>query len=169
MTAEQVRILKYISIVIVIIFSFFASYLFFIQEESYDRMIGENHDKLSSESYEVTNTVQLNPYIPDFIGFNSLLEAGVSNEDMTYIYDYLTNFMLYNKRVYNGKVSYVKDSFTRGQLTDDGYVQYSFKFGINNSNIHTANIRSNWVDSKISIQIKDTDDQEVIKRDFIIY
>lgn len=166
---QQVIRQKYLHIGVILFLSlssFAICYVVFSKQGTYEPILNnENTDKLSGETYYKQSTENENPYVPDFVGFSNLSSAGVSDYDMSYIYDIITNYVLYKKDIQKGKVSYVKDSFARGKSTNDGYAVYSFKFGINDSNIHRVDIRSSWVDEKVSISI--TGDQDgAFKKDF---
>lgn len=166
---QQVFRQKYLHIGVIIFLSlssFAICYVVFSKQGVYEPTLNsENTDKLSGETYYKQSTENENPYVPDFIGFSSIGSAGVSDYDMSYIYDVITNYVLYEKDIRKGKVSYVKDSFARGKSADDGYVAYSFKIGINNSDIHKINIRSSWTDERISVSIADNQGV-VFEKDF---
>lgn len=109
-----------------------------------------------------------NPNLPYFAGFDLLLDAGVSADDMNYIQDVLINFTLYNKHLKSAKISYIKDSFNSdiSKSLDD---VYSFKFGINNDNIHIMKVVSNSINHQIKITINDGLNKKVFERQFFIY
>ena len=136
-----------------------------------NRESGIKHDTLSDTdiNYEGLKSIETpNPYAPYFAGFDALSDRGVSDDDMSYIQDVLINFCLYIKHVKSGKISYVKDSFNN-VLSDSLDSNYSFKFGINDGDIHTIKVTSNILTSRITTVIMDSSNKKVFERSFDIY
>lgn len=132
---------------------------------------GTYTDSLSGELVKmdgVTNTADVNPDVPFFIGFNYLREYGVSSDDRRYILDVLTNYTLYSLKIKSAKVSYVNKSFksTLNKGTSTGYV---FKIGVNDGNIHSVRVSSDIVEKYISISLLNTVDKEVFNKKFTLY
>lgn len=156
--------MKYIVVSVLCIFSFFLTY-FLSQQGYHSEITSPETDKLSGENY-IPIRNEGNPYAPFFIGFDELVDRGVSRDEMRYINDVLTNFTLYNTATYKGKVSYAKDSFMR-KKNENKNSNYTFKFGINDSNIHTMSVVFDFPGNKIAISILDGKEQ-VFSRDFSI-
>lgn len=156
--------IQYLAIGALCAFSFSLTYL--LSQQGYSSEVTTpNTDTLSGEDY-IPIRNDRNPYAPFFIGFDALEDRGVSRDEMRYINDTLTNFTLYNTATYKGKVSYVKDSFTRAK-NDNLDSTYTFKFGINNSNIHTMLVIFDLPGNKISISILNGKER-VFSKDFSV-
>lgn len=123
-------------------------------------------DVLSGKQYAPVYGEE-NPFAPYFVGFDQLVDRGVSRDETRYINDVLTNFTLYNKQQYKAKVSYVKDSFERN-YDKELATTYQFDFGINDANIHTVAVTADMYDKKMSIKIIDEANQSVFDKKFDI-
>lgn len=163
---------KFLVIAILAVVSFLVTYISLVKvdESKYDAKVVQ--DSLSGEKYNtggIYNYKDNNPYGSYFVGFDQLMNRGVRNDEWVYISDVLTNFTMYDKKVYNGKISYVKDSFTRDDQKSGSFTTYSYKFGINNSNVYTMKVQSSWVDEVIRISIVNDSSDSVFFREFKIY
>lgn len=163
---------KYLVVFILVIISFLVTYLALVKVDSSKYGANEVHDGLSGEKYNtggIYNYKDDNPYGSYFIGFNQLIDRGVRNEEWIYISDVLTNFVMYDRKIYNGKISFVKDSFVRDTSSTGTFVTYSYKFGINGGSVYTMKIQSSWVQKLIRISIRDKSDKEVFFKEFKIH
>jgi hypothetical protein len=166
----KTKLLRLISTVMLTLVSFAFSYFVFSNQAN-QTPVGSYGDDLSGEEYSTEgayNYREGNPYGSYLVGFDAVSERGVSGDDMNYIYDVLINFLMYDKKVYNGKISYVKDSFER-QTTSGITPKYSFLFGINDKDIHTMNVSSNILTEKITISITNNKGAQEFNRTFHIY
>lgn len=139
-------------------------------DAKYDAKI--EHDKLSGEKYStagVYNYKDNNPYGSYFVGFDQLTDRGIRNDEWLYISDTLTNFTMYSQKTYNGKISYVKDSFLREDKGSSTFESYSYKFGINSQDIYTMKVQSSWVQEVIRISIINESGKELFFKEFKIY
>ena len=150
---------------------FFWFFMFSFFSNSEVRKTGDEYDKLSgvTVSLDAVNSAETpNPNLPFFAGFESLTDFGISNDDLRYIQDVLINFSLYNAHLKSAKISFVKDSFKNENIKGLDSV-YSFRFGLNDSDIHLIRVTSNSVDRKITIVIFDSSNKQVFRRSFDIY
>lgn len=162
---------KYLIVAVLTIFSFLITYSSITTAENSKYEAKQVTDKLSGEKYNtagIYNYKDTNPYGSYFIGFDQLTDRGIRNGEWHYISDTLTNFTMYNKKIYNGKISFVKDSFVRNPQKES-FSSYSYKFGINNGNIHTMNVESSWVQELIRISIRDNSGDEKFFKEFKMY
>jgi hypothetical protein len=161
---------KYLVLILLMLVSFvFWFFVFTSVQET--KPSGTQTDRLSGEKINldsVNSAETPNPYVPYFVGFNTLSDSGVSSDDMRYIQDVIINYTLYKKQIRSAKVSYVKDSF-KNILSEDLDSTYSFRFGINDTDIHTIKVTSNMITSKITIVITDSSNKKVFERTFDIY
>lgn len=128
----------------------------------------ESTDKLSGMSYyqgAVNDGYGANPYVPYFTGFDNLTKYGYTADDRRYVQDVITNFVLYDLKNYRAKVGFVKDSFKQelGKTID---LQTSFKFGVNDSNVHTVKVSTNFITKDITISIFDSNNSQVFTKSF---
>lgn len=158
--------IKYIVVGVMMLLSFTVAYFSF-HSEYYPVITQAENDSLSGEAYAPIEN-ERNPYAPYFIGFDDIIDRGVSRDELRYIKDVVTNFTLYDKNIYKAKVSYVKDSFER-DFKKSLSTTYRFKFGINDSNIHTVNVTVNSFDKKISIKISDSSNKTLFNKVFDVY
>lgn len=156
---------KYIVVGVLAVLSFMVAYSSF-HSGYYPVITRAQSDILSGEKYAPVES-ESNPYAPYLVGFNELIDRGVSRDEIRYIDDVITNFTLYNRNIYNSKVSYVKNSFERDYKKSLA-TTYRFRFGINDSQIHKATVTANTLDKKISIKIMDTNDKVLFSRNFDI-
>ena len=162
---------RYLIVLMFVVFSFFITYNSISAAENLKYEARQVTDKLSGEEYNtagIYNYKDNNPYGSYFTGFDQLIDRGVRNEEWLYISDTLTNFTMYNKKIYNGKISFVKDSFVRNPQKDT-FSSYSYKFGINDGNIHTMDVESSWVQELIRISIRDNSGDEKFFKEFKMY
>lgn len=167
------RIVTYIGVSALTVLSFFICYTAFNASYSSRDVAKNTIDKLSNDEYFTGDTLnyrEANPYGSFFVGFDELTARGVPNDEQKYISDVLTNFTMYNQGVFNGKVSFVDDSFSSARdFSKPGTItSYSFEFGINGDNIHTLEVDSNWIDDSIHIKIYNPSDREVFNKTFKI-
>jgi len=66
---------------------------------------------------------------------------------------------------YHAKTSFVKDSF-RQEASEGLDFHTSFKFGVNDSNIHTVNVKTNYITKDIVITIFDSLNKQVYSKSF---
>jgi hypothetical protein len=151
-------------------------YIFSLSEPGIERRTAETKaDTLSGKEYStagIYNYRDSNPYGSYFVGFESIRDSGVTNGEMLYINDVLINFTMYNKKIYNGKISYVNNSLElleEENTKKPGQKRYSFDFGINDGNIHTMSITSNWLEDMITIKIANQSGKEVFNKSFTIH
>jgi|GEM_PF-3428895 hypothetical protein len=170
MSEKSLRFIKYGTVIFLTLFSFLISYFSFDRVEN-TNLRGDSStksDKLSGTSYfagDIYNYREANPYGSYFIGFDSLSERGVSKDDMRYIKDVIINFLMYDKKIYNAKVSFMKDSFGR-EYSQGTATTYSFKFGINDQDIHKIRVISDSTKEKIEIMIYNTVNKTVFSKSF---
>jgi len=157
--------IKYVVVGILMFFSFLVIY-FSLRSAYFPELTSAETDRLSGKEYAPVES-EVNPYAPYFVGFDGLVDRGVSIEEIRYINDVLTNFTLYNEKIYRGKVSYVKDSFER-DYAQSLSTTYRFKFGINDANIHTVTVTTNTFDGTFSIKIIDGNNKTLFAKDFIM-
>ncbi len=164
MNRQRISI-KHITVGVLMFFSFLITYYLF-HAIYFPVVTSAQNDPLSGENYAPL-AVEDNPYAPYFVGFDTLSDRGVTNDELRYINDVLTNFTMYDKNIYKAKVSYVKDSFSR-DYTESLSTTYRFKFGINDQNINTMSVTSDTINQKIALKITDNDDKVVFDKNFII-
>lgn len=116
-------------------------------------------DPLSGEfvtKESINNITKPNPTAPSFIGFDGLDYYTVSDDELRYLQDFLTNYTLYTKQAEPGAIiSLVKDSFRGPFLESEGFVKkYSFQFGINGADLHTVQAAFNSSVPSIDITIE---------------
>lgn len=175
MDSSQKNIVISVATILLSIASFFVClYSFNQQENKYSNISTATVEKdtLSGEEYGtggINNYREVNPYGSYFVGFENISDSGIANSDMIYIHDVITNFVMYHEGVYNGKVSYVKDSLKKQGVNKDNSELYQFKFGVNDSNIHTMKVESNWLDNQIKIAIVDSSKSKVFDKSFRVY
>jgi hypothetical protein len=127
-------------------------------------------DKLSGELVNLQGVATdngINPDLPFFVGFNYLTKYGVSDDDIRYIQDVLTNYTLYIKNQRFAKISYVNKSYIAGDVRGTTS-SYGFKIGINDGDVHTVTVDSDIVAETITINIKGSSGSGFSK-DFAIY
>ena len=149
MSQYQDRI-KYMVVGALMFLSFLVAYYSF-RNVYFPATTSAETDRLSGEEYAPVESED-NPYAPYFVGFDRLVDRGVSRDELRYINDVITNYTLYTKKAYKAKVSYVKDSFER-DYTKSLSTTYRFKFGINDTDIHTVSVSANTFDETISLKI----------------
>lgn len=110
----------------------------------------------------------LNPNTPFFAGFSSLTKNGVSDSDLDYIKDVIEVYILNNLKVEAATTSYVKDSFKYGDMKGLE-TKYSFRFGINGGDIHTALVSSNYVKKYVYITVINSNGDKVADKKFTVY
>lgn len=170
MSERSLQFIKYGVIIFLTFFSFLICYFSFDRVESAN-LRGDSStktDKLSGKSYfagDIYNYREANPYGSYFIGFDSLSERGVSKDDVRYIEDVVVNFLMYDKKIYNAKVSFVKDSFGR-EYAQSTATTYSFKFGINDRDIHRVKVVSDSINGKIEITIYNSANKVLFNKSF---
>ena len=161
---------KYVVLTLLMFVSFcFWFFVFTSVQEA--KPSGIQADRLSGEeiSLDSVNSAETpNPYVPYFAGFDTLSDSGISSDDMRYIQDVIINYTLYKKQIRSAKISYVKDSL-KNVLSEGLDSNYSFKFGINDGDIHTIKVTSNIITSRITIVIMDSSNKKVFERSFDIY
>jgi hypothetical protein len=126
-------------------------------------------DSLSGENRQIYSYIEGNPYLSYFTGFDTLDNAGITADDMSYIQDYIINYVLYKKGIFNAGISFVKNSYVSTPIKDDGSRSYEFKFGINSSDIHTVKITSNQIEDFIDINITSDTGVSFHKKFNIVY
>ena len=161
--------LEYGTIVLLVVVSFFTAYTLAARANATRHDIRAGTDKLSGEPTQIYSYRESNPFGSYLAGFTTLDNVGITREDQRYIEDVLINFAMYNKKAYNARISYVKDSFQEEPNHSSAWRTYSFRFGINNGDLHTMKVRSNWIESKIEITILDGQDKQVFQRSFTVY
>ena len=149
-------------------------WLFNQQASQYNnsKVSSNQQDRLSGETYStggLYNYKEFNPYGSYFVGFDAISNSGITSSDMAYINDVLINFTMYHENIFNGKISFIKDSLVKNPPSDDGTESYIFKFGINDSRVHTVKVRSNWLRNTISISIYNTTNSKVFSKSFTMY
>jgi hypothetical protein len=167
----QFNLVKYIGLVLLCAISFMIAYSGFKASADPLDDSGGSYDQLSGETFDTSflrDDVGPNPNMPWFIGFEQLIDAGVTNDDIGYIQDYLANYTLYNRGINSGRISYVAESFSNPSLVGTAST-YEFKFGINGENIHTMKVSSDIVTQKISLTIIGVGGEKDISRTFDIY
>jgi hypothetical protein len=151
--------------------SFLATYAIYNNTNS-DKPGQVRHDQHSDTTYNTgaaNNYRDSNPYGSFFVGFEELSDRGVSNSEYIYITDVLTNFTMYSKKIYNGKISFIKDSFIRKFNSDFDSQNYSFKVSINNGKPYSVNVISNPIKKKISIKITSSNNASIFEKSFHLY
>jgi len=170
MSEKSLRFITYSVVTFLTLCSFLVCYFSFSGAESANSKgdSSTRSDRLSGTSYfagDIHNYREANPYGSYFIGFESLSERGVSKDDMRYIDDVIINYLMYDKKVYNSKVSFVKGSFSR-EYTKSTATTYSFKFGINDQDIHRVKVVSDNIKKMIEITVYNTSGKTVFNKSF---
>lgn len=169
MNSRQQQLVTYSAIALLMVISFFICYAAFTVSREEPGKVMTIKDQLSEETYSTDGAYNYrdgNIYGSYLIGFGNLTDAGITSDDMIYIHDVLINFAMYDQHVYNGKISYVKDSLETIGEPGGRYRTYEFRFGLNNSDIHTMRVKSSWVDQKIDIAISNSAGKQVFQRAF---
>lgn len=166
---NQLRILI---LLLVSTLSFMAWYSYFTPRINSDRPQEKQYiDKLSGKKVStvgVSTGNGVNPDMPYFIGFDYLTKYGVTNDDLRYIQDYLMNFTLYTKNKRFAKISYVNGSHQTGEPSGTTS-NYSFKIGINDTDIYEIKVASDIVNETISISIYNSSGKSISTKKFDIY
>lgn len=150
---KQTRLTAYGIVGVLFLLNFFVCYVSFSTQHDPAPPTTMAIDKLSGEQYTPT-TNEENPYGPYFVGFDYLAGRGVSGDQLRYLFDSLTNYTMYNQKLYKAKVSYVRGSFDR--VTVSGIEpHFTFKFGINDAHLHLVDVTSSILTEKITITISD--------------
>lgn len=155
-------------LVLATLVGFGMTYLFLTSDRT---PTGTFDDTLSGQTVSedlINDAANVNPYMPYFIGFNSLTKNGISDDDVDYIRDMIEVYVLNEKQVKSAKVSFVENSFKYTNLSEADSNNYEFKFGINGGDIHAVYAKSNFTTSKISVTIKDSASKTVTNREFDI-
>ena len=118
-----------------------------------DESLYTDHFSGENVSMEAINDRQVhNPDQPFYIGFDSLTEYGVFDDDKDYIRAFLSNFFEYKQDLKFAKISFVKNSFHQ-KLGTGIYQQYDFKLGVNDDKIYNLSASTNIVDETISLSL----------------
>lgn len=154
-----VKFARYVLVMLLFGLSMYVSYALFSGEKTSSKQptsrTSELRDALSGAYYNPAtfkNSADTNPHLPSYVGYEALVKNGVSNDEIRYIQDFTSNYILYNKQSRSALISYVADSYAwhgyKGNLTT-----YDFKFGINGSNVHTLSVSYDDIKSTITMTI----------------
>lgn len=166
---KQASLIKFIGGIVIFTILFFAGFGIHALQGSNQSLTGSQTDTLSDSSYNIDsiNSDRTNSVAPYFVGFNALIDYGVSNNDLRYIQDIISHYVIYERSILGAKISYNKDSYT--QEDNSGTARrYNFSFGINDGNIHTVSVVSDIISRKITITIKNSSGDTYI-RNFTLY
>lgn len=120
--------------------------------------VTEYSDPLSGETtYDIAGkdneVVGENPNTPTVLGFNQLVEIGVTAAEMNYIRSNIVSYVMKKQQTtYKDTVSYVKDSYSY-KTREDSKSEYVIKFGVNGGDIHESKIVYDIVDDSINLVI----------------
>jgi hypothetical protein len=133
-----------------------------------DRNTGLQEDNLSGASYNktaVNSDRGINPLSPYFVGFEHLTQSGVTNENLMYVKDFITNYALYEKELVYAKVSYV-DGSLNGPKIKGLDMTYTFTIGVNDMKDAELTLSSNVLTKSKTISIKPLTGEKTLSKTF---
>lgn len=167
----QFKLAKYGGLVVLMLISFLIAYSSFKTAADPLTDTGDGYDSLSGETYGtqmLRDDVGPNPNMPQFVGFDQLIDNGVTDDDIGYIQDYLANYVLYTKKIDSARISYVAKSY--GNFHVDGTAtDYEFKFGIDGGDVHTVKVSSDIVTKKITLTVVGKNGEKDLSKTFDVY
>lgn len=131
-------------------------------------------DKLSGEPVNkesINDTAATYPLSPYFIGFDNLQQYILpdSATEAPYVQDFIANYVMEHVSTRPSAISFVKNSLSEPTYnTQNNETTYSFKFGINDGDIHSVSVVYNPITPTISVSISQNDKVEAHKT-FTVY
>ncbi|HWT55619.1 MAG TPA: hypothetical protein VN031_01155 [Candidatus Microsaccharimonas sp.] len=111
------------------------------------------------------------PLSPYFVGFDNLQQYTIPDSDteLRYVKDFIATYVMEHTAQKPSAVSFVKDSLDGPNFNSQTYeTTYSFKFGINDTDIHDISVDYNPVTPTITVSISQDSSVEA-HRTFTVY
>lgn len=124
-------------------------------------------DSLSGTSYnsdEIKADQSLNPNAPYFTGFERLNAYGLTSDAQRYTKDFITNYVLYNLQKSQARISLASNSFSQSIKATN--ISYTFKFGVNGGDIHTASVETSMINNSFKVTILNKDGSVAAEKAF---